>query len=296
MDNRGRDIFGITWNFYSLIPVHPCIQTAIASLVHQNRWGSALLITGHHRLSRLAAIQYLVGSLFCQTPPCQTCMTCSRLRNHTHPDVIVVPSVPKPTVERVRMLINQIQYGPSEASNLACIISDANSLNDAASNALLKSIEEPPKGVVFMIGCDNPTQVLPTIQSRCMTMYIPPIADTAALVAYLNLELPDGCSDDISIDHFLETGEFHSFDWPLVKLNKCSSAEWDQIVADISGSKPRAKVVLRQWLNECAEFPDLKKRVAIGSVLLKTIQTLDYNINLSLQMTVALDEIRSAFR
>jgi DNA polymerase-3 subunit delta' len=102
---------------------------------------------------------------------CGICPSCARIGRGVHPDVVVVvPDEGRTTVsiEQVRALNEQVAYRPFEARRRVVILDDAaDVLLGPAQNALLKTLEEPPSGTVFILVTDRPEGLLPTVRSRC---------------------------------------------------------------------------------------------------------------------------------
>ena len=106
------------------------------------------------------------------SPPCGACPTCRQILAGTHPDVILVePTADRATanipVDRVREVVRQTGYHRYNARRRVIIIDPAEAMGPAAANALLKTLEEPPKGTGFLLIASNASGLLPTILSRC---------------------------------------------------------------------------------------------------------------------------------
>jgi DNA polymerase III subunit delta' len=101
----------------------------------------------------------------------------TRIFVQTHPDVLIVPPDPPQMlvkVDQVRHVIHEIYYRPVEGRERVYIFSDADFMKEAA-NALLKILEEPPEFATIFLLTDNPSALLPTIRSRCMSLRLAPI-------------------------------------------------------------------------------------------------------------------------
>jgi DNA polymerase III delta prime subunit len=95
-----------------------------------------------------------------------------------HPDIIVVGILDEKhivTVDQIREVKKDVYILPNEANQKAYIISDADSMNINAQNALLQILEEPPKHDVFILCTENPAALLPTVRSRCVELGVQPI-------------------------------------------------------------------------------------------------------------------------
>jgi len=116
----------------------------------------------------------------------------TRIFIQTHPDVLVIPPDPPQMlvkVDQVRHVIHEIYFRPVEGRERVYIFSHADFMKEAA-NALLKILEEPPEFATIFLLTDNPSALLPTIRSRCMTLRLAPIAPQE-VEQYLADERPD---------------------------------------------------------------------------------------------------------
>lgn len=112
--------------------------------------------------------------------PCGVCRDCRKAKDGVHPDIIHVQretdekgkAKREIRVDQIREMITQAQIMPNEAPGKAFIIHDAETMNPNAQNALLKLLEEPPKGVVLILSTGTPAMLLPTIRSRCIELSV----------------------------------------------------------------------------------------------------------------------------
>jgi len=107
---------------------------------------------------------------------CGCCRSCSKIKSGNHPDIILI----KPTgnfirINQIRNLCNTLNMKPYEARLRVVVISDAQAMNPASGNALLKMLEEPPARTVLILTALNTSDLLPTIVSRCQHIRFSPI-------------------------------------------------------------------------------------------------------------------------
>jgi len=108
--------------------------------------------------------------------PCGACKACRKIKSGSHPDIIwIKPSGQVIKIEQIRDLRLIITMKPYSAKLRVVIIDDAQTMNPAASNALLKVLEEPPDRTVFILIAENKRDLLPTIASRCQLIRFHPI-------------------------------------------------------------------------------------------------------------------------
>ena len=110
--------------------------------------------------------------------PCGVCRDCRKARDGVHPDIIHVRREiddkgklrREIRVDQIREMIGQAQIMPNEAPGKAFIVHEAETMNPNAQNALLKLLEEPPRGVVLILSTATPAMLLPTVRSRCVEL------------------------------------------------------------------------------------------------------------------------------
>jgi DNA polymerase-3 subunit delta' len=116
---------------------------------------------------------------------CGTCAACTRIARGVHPDVLILEPNDKGNIriEPVRDLLDRAGYRPFEGRRRVSIIDDADALEIAAQNALLKVLEEPPSGSVFILVTSMADQLLPTVRSRCPQLRFRPLASSEVAAA-----------------------------------------------------------------------------------------------------------------
>ncbi len=113
-----------------------------------------------------------------QLPACGVCKSCKKIKAGNHPDIIrIQPSGPFIKIEQIRALLQTLSLKPYEARTRVVIISEAQSMNAAASNALLKILEEPPDRSMLVLLATRRSDLLPTIASRCQLVKFNRISD-----------------------------------------------------------------------------------------------------------------------
>ena len=110
--------------------------------------------------------------------PCGVCRDCRKANGGVHPDIIHIrretddkgKQKKEIRVDQIRDMIGQAQIMPNEANGKAFVIHEAELMNTQAQNALLKLLEEPPRGVVLILSTATPTMLLETVRSRCIEL------------------------------------------------------------------------------------------------------------------------------
>ena len=159
------------------------------ALTH-GRLAHAYLFVGPEGVGKKLTALTLAKAMNCQDPPrpgdcCERCPSCLKVNSQNHADVIVVEAAGDVLkIEQVRNLQKRLSYKPLEGGRRACLIDPADKMNEAAANALLKTLEEPPEGTYLFLITAKPHQLLPTILSRCQWVKFKPLA-VGHLVAIL---------------------------------------------------------------------------------------------------------------
>jgi DNA polymerase-3 subunit delta' len=144
----------------------------------------AYLFVGPHGSGKRSAALLLACALVCEDHGCGACPACARVRRGAHPDVRVVEPAGAATylVEQVRdELVPDMWLAPADGHAKVYIIDRAESLGDAAANAFLKTLEEPPAPVTIVLLTDDYDAVIPTIASRCQAVRFSPVPPGTAL-------------------------------------------------------------------------------------------------------------------
>ena len=111
--------------------------------------------------------------------PCGSCKSCRKIESGNHPDIIrLKPSGPFIKIDQIRTLCQTLAMKPYEAAMRVVIISDAQAMNPAAGNALLKMLEEPPLQTILVLISAHTSDLLPTVVSRCQPIRFNPISKT----------------------------------------------------------------------------------------------------------------------
>jgi DNA polymerase-3 subunit delta' len=189
---------------------HQKNRELLQHLVDQRQLPHALIFTGPSGIGKKLVALHLVQRLFCearnQKPetgnsglrpsasgldpfPCENCSACQRVAKLQHPDLLwVEPEKGLIKIESVRSLKSSLALKPFEAPLKVVILVDAHALNPAASNALLKTLEEPPANTLLVLTTSSPHQLLKTILSRCQILYFSPLTRKETLEVLKNSE------------------------------------------------------------------------------------------------------------
>ena len=160
-------------SFDELIGQDPITSTLKQALI-SDRIAPAYIFSGPRGTGKTSSARIFAKSLNClksekaTTLPCGECELCQGITSGNALDVIEIDAASNTGVENIRELIERSRFAPAKARWKVYVIDECHMLSTAAFNALLKTLEEPPRQVVFILATTDPQRVLPTILSRCM--------------------------------------------------------------------------------------------------------------------------------
>ena len=158
---------------------HAPLWEKLDQLFDKNRLPQAFLFVGTHSSRVLQLVNRLIARIVCQNTtdaPCGQCKPCHLLSNATHPDILYVNQDARFSpikIDQVRELQHTIYQTPQCGSRRIIVINPADKLNTAASNALLKILEEPPVHTIFILLAEQTATIPATILSRCQQYFVP---------------------------------------------------------------------------------------------------------------------------
>ena len=140
------------------------------------RLSHAYILSSSDREACLALAEEIAAAAVCQREtdaPCGQCRACRKAMSGIHPDIAHIQREEKKTVitvDQIRWMAADAYVLPNEAARKVYIVDDADKMNPAAQNAALKTLEEPPAGVIFLLCVENAGLLLPTVRSRCVEL------------------------------------------------------------------------------------------------------------------------------
>lgn len=147
------------------------IKKALKNAIELDKISHAYLFTGPRGTGKTSTARIFAKSLNCKNgptiSPCGTCENCIDITNSTPMDVIEIDAASNRKVEDAQNILEKVMYAPVNSRYKIYIIDEVHMLSTTAFNALLKTLEEPPKNVIFILATTEVHKVLDTIKSRC---------------------------------------------------------------------------------------------------------------------------------
>jgi DNA polymerase III subunit gamma/tau len=149
------------------------VTRTLQNAIEQGRTAHGYIFSGHRGIGKTTVARILAAALNCRSQdrplpePCGICESCTEIRAGNSVDVIEIDAATNRGIDEIRELREAARYRPARDRFKIYILDEAHQITDAAFNALLKTLEEPPDHIVFMLATTQPEDIPQTIRSRC---------------------------------------------------------------------------------------------------------------------------------
>lgn len=149
------------------------VTRTLQNAIEQGRTAHGYIFSGHRGIGKTTVARILAAALNCRSKdhpvpePCGICESCTEIRVGSSVDVIEIDAATNRGIDEIRELREAARYRPARDRFKIYILDEAHQITDAAFNALLKTLEEPPDHIVFMLATTQPEDIPQTIRSRC---------------------------------------------------------------------------------------------------------------------------------
>src|SRR6516164_4014058 len=149
------------------------VTRTLKNAIEQQRIAHGYIFSGHRGIGKTTVARILAMALNCRSKdhpvaePCGVCDSCTEIRAGNSVDVIEIDAATNRGIDEIRELREAARYRPARDRFKIYILDEAHQITDAAFNALLKTLEEPPDHIVFMMATTQPEDIPQTVRSRC---------------------------------------------------------------------------------------------------------------------------------
>ena len=194
------------------------VTVTLMNALTQKRIAHGYIFSGHRGIGKTTIARILACALNCRNPigspqrpnaePCEVCESCTEIRAGNSVDVIEIDAATNRGIDEIRELRDAARYAPSRDKYKIILLDEAHQITDAAFNALLKTLEEPPEHIVFMMATTQPEDIPQTVRSRCQHFSFHAVKLAAILNELRGIAAHEGVdADDSALALLAEAGD-----------------------------------------------------------------------------------------
>jgi DNA polymerase-3 subunit gamma/tau len=214
------------------------VTRTLKNALEQGRTAHGYIFSGHRGIGKTTIARILAMALNCRSTdkpvsePCGVCESCTEIRAGNSVDVIEIDAATNRGIDEIRELREAARYRPARDRFKIYILDEAHQITDAAFNALLKTLEEPPEHIVFMLATTQPEDIPQTIRSRCQHFSFHAVKFEAILGQLKELALRENVpADDDALALLAEAGDGSMRD-ALSIMDQAIASSDGQLTAD----------------------------------------------------------------
>ena len=203
-----------------------CVQ-ALSNSINLKKIHNAYLFSGTRGVGKTTIARIFAKSLLClqgiSEKPCGECESCLEIDNNNNLDLIEIDAASRTKVEDTRTLMENVQYAPTSSRFKIYLIDEVHMLSTKSFNALLKTIEEPPEHVKFLLATTEPEKLPETVISRCLHFKLESIKDNSLIMHLENVLNDEKISFDKEVPSLIASSAKGSARDAMSILEQCIS-------------------------------------------------------------------------
>ena len=244
--------------FFNEVTGQDLVIETLSNSITLNKLHNAYLFSGTRGMGKTTIARLLAKSLLCKegvtAKPCGKCSTCLEIDAGNHLDLIEIDAASRTKVEDTRTLMDNVQYSPSSSRYKVYLIDEVHMLSTKSFNALLKTIEEPPEHVKFLMATTEPEKLPETVLSRCLHFKLAP------------------ATNDIIIEHLKNILKSENIEYDMESLESISNTANSSIRDSLS--------ILEQCVSFCnGKLEYSKVKLLLGEIDFKLIQNIVIHVS-----------------
>ena len=159
------------------------VARTLSGMLERGSLSHAYLFVGPAGLGKTLAASALARALLCEDGGCGSCEICRRITKGVHPDVVAIEPIGSQgyLIDQIRDITRQVSRAPVEGTHKVYILGGADQFNESSANAFLKTLEEPPENVTFILLAHSLGTIIPTIRSRCQIIRFKTLSEAVML-------------------------------------------------------------------------------------------------------------------